>query len=174
MKLYQKTKEAKYLEVVKKAFDFFIENKYENYSDHWLSYSANELTGSYPEDKYFEFGLKNTFNNIDFALTRETSFATLLELLNAAQEMIERIKFLGKDYLLEPYDIDKFYKALDERIKYQAYGVMLPELAMFFSDPYKFQYGAFIRHHTFRLRNDDTAHHLIGYCHYIENIASDR
>ena len=170
MKLYQKTKEAKYLEAVKKAFDFFIENNYEQYSDHWLSYSVNELTESYPEDKYFEFGLKNTFQDINFILTRETTFATMLELSNAAYKMIERIKTLRKDYLLEPYDIDKFYIAMKERIKFQAYGVMMPEMAMFFHEPNKFLYSAFIRHHSFRIRNDDVAHHIIGYCRYIENV----
>jgi len=170
MRLYKKTKNARILETVKKAFDFFIEEHYETYSDHWLSYSVNELTESYPDDKYFEFGLKNVFEKIDFMLVRETTFSTLLELLNAAYKMVERIKSLGKDYLLEPYDLNKFYKAIGKRVKFQANGIMFPEMAMFFSEPTKILYGVFIRHHTFRIRNDDVAHHLIGYCHYLENV----
>jgi hypothetical protein len=41
---------------------------------------------------------------------------------------------------------------------------------MFYQNPDRMLYGTFIRHHSFRVRDDDIAHHLIGYCHFINNV----
>jgi hypothetical protein len=170
MRLYNRVKDERYLDAVKKAFEFFIANNYERYYDHWLSYAVNELTQYAPEDRYFEFGLKNATGNMDFIINRLTTWATFLELLNAAFSMIERIKSLDKSYLLEGYPIDDFYDALSVRLFRQLNGVLFPEMAMFYQNPDRMLYGAFIRHHAFRVRDDDIAHHLIGYCHFIKNV----
>ena len=170
MSLYVRTKDEKYLGIVKKAFDFFIAEKYEKYFDHWLSYAVNELTRYAPEDRYFEFGLKNATNQIDFITQRLTTWPTFLELINAAFTMIERIKELGRDDLLSNYPIDKFYDAVSVRLFRQLNGVLFPEMAMFYQNPERMLYGVFIRHHYFRVRDDDVAHHLIGYCHFIKNV----
>ena len=42
--------------------DRFIEKKYWQYHDHWLGYCTNELVQINPQDKYFEFGIKNVNN----------------------------------------------------------------------------------------------------------------
>lgn len=170
MKLYSVTKDERYLAAVKKAFSFFIAQGYEKYYDHWLSYAVNELTRYAPEDEYFEFGLKNVTNRIEFIIHRLTTWPTFLELFNAAYSMIDRIKELDKDYLLTKYPIDRFYDAVSVRLFRQLNGVLFPEMAMFFKNPERILYGAFIRHHSFRVRDDDVAHHLIGYCHFIKNV----
>jgi hypothetical protein len=170
MRLYGRVKDERYLGAVEKAFDFFIANHYEKYYDHWLSYSVNELTRVAPEDRYFEFGLKNVMGRIGFIINRLTTWATFMELLNAAFGMIERIKELGKSYLLENYKVDDFYDALSVRLFRQLNGVLFPEMAMFYQNPDRMLYGTFIRHHSFRVRDDDIAHHLIGYCHFIKNL----
>jgi hypothetical protein len=173
MKLYARTGEEKYLAAVERAFEFFIANNYEKYYDHWLSYATNELTKIRPDDRYFEFGLKNAFLRLDFIYDRLTTWPTFLELLNAAHLMLEHIKAIGRQYLLEPYDVDFFYKTMETRVARQQNGVMFPEMAMFFARPAQILYGVFIRHHSFRVRDDDVAHHLIGYSHFISNVQNN-
>jgi hypothetical protein len=170
MRLYARVKDERYLNAVKKAFDFFIANHYEKYYDHWLSYSVNELTQAAPEDRYFEFGLKNVMGRIHFIIDRLTTWTTFMELLNAAFKMIERIKELGKSHLLEGYKVADFYDAISVRLYRQLNGVLFPEMAMFYQNPDRMLYGAFVRHHSFRVRDDDVSHHLIGYCHFIKNL----
>src|SRR5699024_12330059 len=93
-------KESQWLEEVKDSFDYFIKKDYWKYHDPWLSYAANELVTYAPDDAYFEFGLKNCHNRLQFIYHRETTFPTFLELTMAAYKMIHRIKELGKEALL--------------------------------------------------------------------------
>ena len=78
MRIYSVDKSDLWLETVQKAFDYFIENEYLKNSDHWLAYCTNELTAVIPEDRYFEFGLKNTFYNLNYIMKRITTWATFL------------------------------------------------------------------------------------------------
>ena len=171
MALYDREKDERYLDACKRAFDYFIENDYHKYFDHWLAYAANEVTKYAPEDRIFEFGIKNALGRIDFIIERETTYATFLEMLNASRGLFERVGELGKDCLFDGYDTEKFYRAIDVRAKRQLEGVMFPETAMFFENPAQILYGVYIRHHSFRVRDDDVAHHLIGYCNYLKNSA---
>jgi hypothetical protein len=168
--LYAHVRDDRYLQCVEKAFDFFIANHYERYYDHWLSYSVNELTKYRSDDKYYIFGIQNAFRRLDFITARITTWPTFLELLNAAFAMTERIREQGREHLFEGYDLEKFYNAIEVRMIRQQNGVLFPELAMFFQRPSKILYGVFIRHHFFRIRDDDVAHHIVGYCHFISNV----
>jgi hypothetical protein len=173
LKLYALTDNDKYLRVCVKAFDFFIKNHYEQYYDHWLAYASNELTRYVPQDIYYNFALENAFIKIDFINKRSTTWPTFLELMNSTFLIIERIKQQNKYYLLQKYNIEKFYEVLKTRILRQMNGIMYPELAMFYKNPDRMLYAIFGRHHFFRVRNDDVAHHLIGYCHFIKNISDN-
>ncbi|MDR1769680.1 MAG: hypothetical protein LBS02_03435, partial [Hungatella sp.] len=170
MRIYSVDKNDLWLETVQKAFDYFIENDYWKNSDHWLAYCTNELTAVIPEDRYFEFGLKNTFYNLNYIMKRITTWATFLEMLMAAKTMIGHIEKQGRGYLLDGYDIEKFESALQIRAERQLNGIFFPELAMYFKSPETILWGVFIRHHIFRVRNDDVAHHLSGYCHYLTEV----
>jgi len=161
--IYALDNDPKWMDSIERAFDFFIANDYHKYSDHWLAYAVDEVTKYKPEDKYFEFGLRNAFYDIDFIIKRDTTWNTFLEMLNASFLFIKRIRELDKDYLLAPYDLDKLKEAIGERFDRQLSSVMFPELAMFFKSPQTILYGVFIRHHTFRVRNDDVAHHMMSY-----------
>jgi len=167
--LYEKEKEVKYLQCAERAFNYFIQEDYYKYSDHWLAYAVNEITKHKPEDKYFDFGIKNAMYRIDFIIDRLTTWATFLEMLNATNVMFKKIRALGKEYLFKGFDKNKFDKAVEIRALRQLNGVMFPEMAMFFKYPAEILYGSYIRHHSFRIRNDDVAHHIIGYCNYLKN-----
>jgi len=170
MRIYALDKNPRWLRAVHKAFDYFIEHNYWQYCDHWLAYCTNELTAISPDDKYFEFGLKNAFSNLDFIERRLTTWATFLEMLSASNTMINNIYANEKDYLLEDYELDRFYRIMKIRAERLLNGIFFPEFAMYFKSPETILYGSFIRHHTFRVRNDDVAHHLSGYCHYLTDV----
>ncbi len=166
LRLYAIDQEAIWLREVKHTFNYFIDNDYWKYHDHWLSYAANELTIYEPEDKYFIFGLKNCNDRLHFIYNRDTTYPTFLELTMAAYKIIDTIIELEKEYLLEHIDHEFLIKTIDHRAEYQRVGFFYPEVAMYMKKPSVILNGFFIRHHSFRVRIDDVEHYLSGYCQY--------
>jgi len=168
-RLYSLDINPKWLKAVEQAFGYFIDNQYWRHNDHWLSYCSQELFLHRPKRKYLLFNLKNAEGVLDFCLTRETTYPTLLELLMACHKIISICKQRGM-YLdiIAHFDQSKLLKAIHHRARHQLNGFMFPEVAMYFKMPKKVLGSFYIRHHAFRVRIDDVEHNLSGYCSYLQ------
>lgn len=166
-KLYGLTKDPKWLAAASLAADYFIENDYTKYRDHWVSYSINEITKYSPEEKYFEFGLKNAQMNMDKIYKGKTTNHIELELLMASYELYERIAAnnIQVDYL-KNFNKDELVKTINHRASYMLNAYFYPEYAMYFKNPERILNSFYIRHDSFRIRIDDIQHFIGGYYNY--------
>ncbi len=167
MRLYGIDRNERWLSMVEQAFRYFIQNNYWEHKDHWLSYCSYELVKYKPERQYFDFNLRNASGILDFCLSRETTFPTLLELLMATYSMIDKMKSenLYPDVLIS-FDEDKLVRAIEHRAEHQLNGLYFPEMAMYYKVPNNILWAFYIRHHSFRARIDDIEHNISGYCSY--------
>ncbi|WP_138515643.1 glycosyltransferase [Limnobacter alexandrii] len=167
MRLYKITRRPMWLQAVELAFEYFIEARHWKANDHWMSYCVNELTLYRPKRVYFEFGIRNFSNHLDFVLDRITTFPTLLELMMAAEQMLSRLQGMPEFAdLYAQVDVEKFYRAMHWRANYLLTGYFWPEWAMYFAKPDTLNGAFFIRHHAYRVRIDDVEHYVSGLVAY--------
>ena len=172
LKAYEVLGTQKYLTAAQKAADCFIDSNYEELNSHWISYMFNELTKYIPEEKYFEFGLKNVMAN-DYMRKLYKSRSgknSSNETINAVFELYDRLISGGYkcDYL-EEFDEELLFRALNSRAEYGINYFMFPEQAMFFKAPDTVVNSFTVREDSYRLRIDDIQHFMDGYYLYWKN-----
>lgn len=167
LRLYQQDQNATWLTTIEHLMDRFINQKYWQYHDHWLGYCTNELVQITPQEKYFEFGIKNVNSYLKFIEQRDTTFPTFLEMLMATYNLIQKAKVTGHTALVEQLiDEQYFIDVIHTRAEYQRTGFFYPEIAMYFKNPAQILGSFFIKHHGYRVRIDDIEHYLSGYVQY--------
>ncbi|BDZ31450.1 glycosyl transferase family 1 [Lactiplantibacillus sp. WILCCON 0030] len=167
-RLYELTHNQDVMVLVQEILDYMVAHDYGKYHDHWISYAINEALQVFPDRKdYMALGLKNVFIHLKFIAERDTTYPTLLELVNAAVRMTDMVKASGNDALLEPYDLIRLRQVFKARAEYEVTtGQFLPEIAMYLYHPQKFIGGFYARHDNFRTRIDDCEHFLSGLINY--------
>ena len=165
---YGITKDDRYLDAACKSVDYFIENGYQKYRDHWIAYAVNEITKYRPEEHYFNFGLKNVNVNLNKIYNQNTTFHTYLELLMAGFDLYERLKANNiKAGYLTQFNLKFFIETIYKRANHMLNGYMFPEIAMYMQTPEKYT-GAFcVRHDDFRIRIDDIQHFVSAYYSFL-------
>lgn len=173
LRLYQLHPDETLLHTVKQMFERFMTQNYDRYHDHWLSYCTNELTKICPEEKYFQFGLNNYLKHMLFIRNRKTAYATLLEMMMAAYQMVGRIRALGLEQLFEKAQFEELKKLIEYRTEFQRTGFFYPEVAMYMARPDKILNAFYVRHDRFRVRIDDQEHNLSGYIAYVQHFETE-
>ena len=170
VRAYAATGDEKYLRGAAAAVENFIKNDYTKYTDHWVAYSLNEITKHIPDERYFEFALKNVAVNLDTIYFSETTFHTYLELLMAGWQTYKRVKESGiKPGYIDEFDEKRFAETIYRRASHMLNGYFYPEFAMYMRYPYKIEGSFFVRHDDFRVRIDDVQHFISGYYKYIQH-----
>lgn len=163
-RLYSLTKDERWLDASKSAVDRFIREDYTKHRDHWVAYALNEITKHVPEERYFNFALKNAQVNLRRIYNQPTTYHTYLELLCVTFELYDRIITEGHEasYLSE-FDVDYFIKTLFHRAHYMLNGYCYPEYVMYLKYPEQILGAFFVRHDGYRIRIDDIQHFCGAY-----------
>lgn len=163
-RLYGLTGDKRWLDAASKAVDRFIRKDYTKHRDHWVAYALNELTKHLPEEKYFEFGLRNANVNLDRIYNQPTTYHTYLELLTITFEMYSRIKEKGYSVgYLDTFDAQYFAKTIFRRAEHMLNGYGYPEYVMYLKYPERSLGAFFVRHDGYRIRIDDVQHFCGAY-----------
>ena len=169
-KLYNTTKNKKYLDAAEKSIQYFIEKNYTQYSDHWISYAVNELIKYTNNVEYYEFGLKNVYDNLESIYSKPYTSHIDFEMLLQCFELYNRI--LENEIQIENienYPLEDLTHTIEYRAQFQLNSYLYPEIAMYLKEPSKYSNTFYIRHSNYRIRIDDIQHSILGYYFYSKN-----
>lgn len=163
-RLYNLTKEQRWLDAASLAVDRFIREDYTKHRDHWVAYAMNEITKHKPTEEYLAFALRNAQVNLKKIYNQKTTYHTYLELLCVTFELYDRIitENIKVDYLSE-FDVDYFVETIFRRAHYMLNGYSYPEYVMYLRYPEKILGSFFVRHDGYRIRIDDIQHFCGAY-----------
>lgn len=163
-RLYNLTKEQRWLDAASVAVDRFIREDYTKHRDHWVAYAMNEITKHKPLEEYYAFALRNAQVNLKKIHDQKTTYHTYLELLCVTFELYDRVvtEKVKVDYLAE-FDVDYFVETIFHRARYMLNGYAYPEYAMYLKYPEKILGSFFVRHDGYRIRIDDIQHFCGAY-----------
>lgn len=164
MKFYEVSKDEKYLDSVTKAMDYFIEKKYEKYSDHWISYALNEFLRYNHDEKYISFMTKHYNEKND---TSTNFIPARVEGLMAIYDAYEYLISLKLDSpSLKTLSKDKLLNSVDKNITNLLRFYIDDEILIYLEQPNLVSYGFYTPNDSNRMRIDDIQHTLGALIHY--------
>lgn len=169
-RLYGATGDEKWLNAARAGIEHFIEADYTKYRDHWVAYAMNEITKYLPDERYYEFALRNANDNLDVIYHQETSYHTYLELLMITFELYDRM--LADEIKVayaDQFDKTLFIETIFHRAEHMRNGYFYPEYAMYLKNPQRILGAFFVRHDGYRVRIDDVQHFVGGYYSFYVN-----
>ena len=162
LKAYGLFKDERYLDGVKKAINYFNDNNYLTYYDHWISYTMNELSKYVIENDYLEFGLRNVFNSYSKIKNKLSPNPTNFEMLMQCFELYKKYIDYGS-VKIDGYTIDDLKELIIDKSLNLLNHYLYPEIAMFMSNPSKYVYTFSVKRDNYRIRIDDIQHSVMGY-----------
>lgn len=167
-RLYALTGDEIWINAGCRSVDHFIEAEYEQYKDHWVAYSLNEITKHVKDrPEYFSFALRNAEVNLDNIAQQDTTYHTYLELLMSTFELYDRM--IEQQIPTGDFDIQALLDTIFIRAQRQLNGFFFPEYAMYMANPNRILNTFMVRHDGYRVRIDDVQHNIGGYYLYYKN-----
>ena len=171
--LYGLTGKQEWLDASRMLLDYFVENKYEEFGDHWISYAVNEMTKLEMREEDILLGLRNIEGRLDRITRASITWHTGAEMLMAGWELYLRAEESGLCRReVRRFDEEKLAESICYRMDYMLSGYMWPEYAMYFAQPGDVVGSFFVREDAFRIRIDDIQHNLGAYCLFYDNLES--
>lgn len=171
--LYGLTGKDEWLDASRMLLDYFVENNYEEYGDHWISYAVNEMTKLEMREEDILLGLRNIEGRLDRITKAKITWHTGAEMLMAGWELYLRAEESGLCRReVRAFDEEKLAESICYRMDYMLSGFMWPEYAMYFAKPAEVVGSFFVREDAFRIRIDDIQHNLGAYCLFYDNLES--
>ena len=164
IKLYEYTKDKKWLDAAERSMDYFVEENYEKYRDQWIEYSVSEIVEYLPKKEYFELGLKNVTKNYEEIISDSDSSPTNLELITTGIKIYD--KAIQKNIDVSNYNINLFTYAIQDRANYQLNFYLYAEKVMYYDEPSKILYAFYTND---RIRIDDVQHNINAYYAIYQN-----
>lgn len=167
-KLYDMTRDSKWLDAAQKSVEHFIEADYTQYCDHWVAYCMNEATKCFPDRQdYYEFALRNIIINTDKLSNPGGSAPVYLELLMNTYELYNRM--LDNSITVSGFNENLLFHLISLRVECQLSAHFFPETAMYMRTPSSIVNTFMTRTDSFRVRIDDVQHNIGGFNLFLES-----
>ncbi|MBL8581782.1 MAG: hypothetical protein JNL61_06070 [Rhizobiaceae bacterium] len=166
VRLYGATGEERWLAMAERAAAHFTAAEYWRFRDHWIAYFTGEISLYRQRDEYFLLGIRNFEAFLERDLASRTMRPTFLELMAAADGMLDRLEGSASAHLGEAVDRAAFRRALNVCGARLLDSYFWPEIAMYFRKPDRILGSFFARDDSFRVRIDDVQHSISGLIAY--------
>ncbi len=169
LRLHALNGDQKLLDAAERAFNYFVANKTWQLHDPLMEHAVDAITRHLPKREYFDFGIKNFSDQLHSIWHRKFHYPRSLELLIAADNLLERMKTMPElSDLISKVNADDLHATLELQMKALIDAYFYPEFVMFFRHPEEVVDAFFLRHQAFRLLLLDMEFLLTGAIAYLQ------
>ena len=177
IRLHALNGDQKLLDAAERAFTYFIINEMWKLHDPLLVHAVDLITRHLPKREYFEFGIKTFVDQLRPIWHQMLHDPRSLELLIAADILIERLKSMpDMSDLISDINVEDLHATLERQMQALIDAYFYPEFAMFFKRPDTVVDAFFLRHESYRVMVLDMEFLFSGavaYRQYLERRTSE-